>query len=876
MNKWADDTVAYLPFAISSPLRPYQECYFVPFTAPYARASRCLNFKAGALPQIYILCEFKQPPGAQEKKKEQVPDVMMVDESWAHRDLVSVSRCPSGHYVQSFLACDVKSACWAGRNRVYGREGEGWGVPSPSTCTVSDVTPLPPSFACANGKQHVTYSQVCDFRPDCVDDSDEDFCDYPACSFQDFHCNSRQCVSLASRCDQYVDCYDGSDEDGCGVDILGIYPRTYPAIVDFDAQGIVSLRPLSTSTNSSSSCPAGTHFLCPGKGYCLPVYTRCNGVNDCPGREDEADCESYTCPGFYRCWDSHVCVHPAHLCDGWSQCPLHDDERYCGLRCPDNCTCFAWVFFCPQTFKLEQHRAYVRYLDAGGSGMTLTDVQGCGMLIHLSLARCGLPLLDRVPMPNLNSLTLSDNLLRAVTAADFLLMPSLKVLFLSGNPLQSLFQEILGSAAPVMNLQWLDVSRVQLKRFNFGSLQGARSVQTLNLSDSSLSTVVGEGFQVFPLLRVLDLRGCPVSAFSLDIFQGLENLDTVDADNPWLCCRHVLPAGFDTSRCSSPSAIVSTCEDLIGQSWHRVVAIVTCAVTCAGNVVSFSLRVLCRWRKPRSAFSVLVSHLSLSDLLMGLHLLVLVVADAVFRGSYVLRDVWWRQGAVCSAAGVVWVACSVVSLALLCVLTVHCIWTLYRHTGVLASPGSAHALSAGLWAVGVLVGIVPLLPGARHWEVFSSTALCRPLLLHHRHHHDDGWLFASTVHLVPNLLLGAFVAGAGLLIRLKTRHGVINDPALVSDQDQTRVDTCGRMVDIVLINGVCRVATGFVGLVASLETGVDRDVSVAVSMIALPLTSALNPCLYLLAAAFGIARKEQHRRLVQILSAQKPKTVKPA
>ena len=27
------------------------------------------------------------------------------------------------------------------------------------------------------------------------------------------------------------------------------------------------------------------------KSFCLPVYLRCNGVNDCPGREDEAGCE---------------------------------------------------------------------------------------------------------------------------------------------------------------------------------------------------------------------------------------------------------------------------------------------------------------------------------------------------------------------------------------------------------------------------------------------------------------------------------------------------------------------------------------------------------------------------------------------------------
>nr|KAG5686645.1 hypothetical protein BaRGS_013432 [Batillaria attramentaria] len=59
------------------------------------------------------------------------------------------------------------------------------------------------------------------------------------------------------------------------------------------------------------------HLHCESN-YCLPVYVRCNGVYDCVGHEDEADCESYTCPGFYRCRASSVCVHVDHLYrSGW-------------------------------------------------------------------------------------------------------------------------------------------------------------------------------------------------------------------------------------------------------------------------------------------------------------------------------------------------------------------------------------------------------------------------------------------------------------------------------------------------------------------------------------------------------------------------------
>jgi hypothetical protein len=97
----------------------------------------------------------------------------------------------------------------------------------------------------------------------------------------------------------------------------------------------------------NDTCP-DTHYRCPGHlTTSMPVYTRCNGWFDCEGRQDEDDCDSYQCPGFYRCLDSKICVHPDHVCDGWAQCPQRDDEWLCEENpCPDGCVCVtAWRLF---------------------------------------------------------------------------------------------------------------------------------------------------------------------------------------------------------------------------------------------------------------------------------------------------------------------------------------------------------------------------------------------------------------------------------------------------------------------------------------------------------------------------------------------------
>ena len=116
-----------------------------------------------------------------------------------------------------------------------------------------------------------------------------------------------QCVWAEDRCDGIPHCLSEADEN-CHVSYrtwLDSYPLLAPSpgptLVSFDGKGFITLSAMNQTDSEGPLCREG-HFQCAASlHHCLPVYVRCNRVRDCPGGEDEAECDEYLCPGLYRC-----------------------------------------------------------------------------------------------------------------------------------------------------------------------------------------------------------------------------------------------------------------------------------------------------------------------------------------------------------------------------------------------------------------------------------------------------------------------------------------------------------------------------------------------------------------------------------------------
>ena len=633
-----------------------------------------------------------------------------------------------------------------------------------------------------------------------------------------------------------------------------------PGIVTLNGRGSYTITPMNISDNRSVQCPE-THFRCPANGYCLPVFLLCNGVHDCPGREDEEGCSGYRCPGFYRCRASTVCLHPSHVCDGVFQCPQHDDELLCDLVCPEGCLCYGHAFTCNRTFLVQEYPD-LRYLDARESGIVPGMLKENFMLIHLSLARCALTYFGNPTLLNLRSLDLSDNRLTSVFGHLLRGFPKLEVLSLAGNPLASVFKDGHTSDAVFPTLTSLDLSGVVIKELDTSVFESFPNIQWLNLSNSRVEVVLGQGFQPFSKLSVLDTRGCPMSQFPKDVFAGLDRLRAVFADNYKLCCPATLPQGFSMNECQAPFNEISSCDALLRSDTYRIFLSVFAILALVGNLSCFVARVFVQRRSNNSGFGLFVTHLSVSDFLMGVYLAIIGVADSLYQGTYLWEDNAWRSSAACTVAGFLSLLSSEVSAFFICLITLDRFLVLrFPLHRLHFRQRSAQIASLWLWIVGLVLASVPLLPVTSHWEFYSQTGICIPLPVTRNTFEGQGYVFG--IMIVLNFVLFLLIAAGQAFIYASIRANSIS--AESSSRKSQDLSIARRLITIAMSDFLCWFPIGLLGLLAAQGILIPGEVSVGIAIFVLPLNSALNPFLYTLNMVLERRRLAQEEKMMKVL-----------
>ena len=465
---------------------------------------------------------------------------------------------------------------------------------------------------------------------------------------------------------------------------------------------------------------------------------------------------------------------------------------------------------------------------------------------------------------NLHTLDISFNHVKRISFEDINKFPRIVSLSLAGNPIVSLFSAKEHAAPTANSLLMLDMSFVELQTMDPSVLRLFPNLETLNLSHCNLHHVHGQGFQLLTALKVLDVTKCPLTSFPKFMLRGLSSLQSVTADNYKVCCSANLPEAFVDSQCLAPSDEISSCDALLRLDLYRFSLVVFATLATVGNTLSFVFRVFFLKEKQQSGYGVFVTHLCLSDFMMGVYLVMIGAADRIYKNTYLWEDTDWKNSVACNMAGFLSLLSSEVSVSLICLITMdRFIAVRFPFSRARFQHRSAQLGCLIQWIMGLVLAAVPLLPAS--WHFYSQTAICIPLPVTRQDF--PGQVYAFAVMIIFNFVLFVFIATGQLFIYMAIRSQSMAKKDI--DRRSKDLAVAQRLFTVVLSDFLCWFPVGLMGLLASRDIPISGEVNVGIAIFVLPLNSALNPFLYSLNTIQARRARAREQKLLRTLIAER-------
>lgn len=453
----------------------------------------------------------------------------------------------------------------------------------PDNCSCDELY-----FQCRTGGC-INSGRLCDGIQDCRDKSDEQICpDHYAVSFNKVNIPVIQSNTID---DLYPDVEDASDEQTY-IDLLKSHlvsssgtrhcrtTTEMPCLPGHPACYSIEKRCMydHTAEGHLKYCRNGLHLLgcehvdCSRSykcrhSYCVPAHKVCDGVFDCPYRDDESECPIITCGNMLHCGDR--CVHPDEVCDGTKHCQSGIDELLCGApSCPNGCHCMGYSVKCIGPTAKEVHfilTGNIKMLKITHDKFTLksTVFDNVAFTLFLDLSQNRI---SKLPVPSmfhtLNTvirLNLSSNDIHFFEDNSFLGLKQLREIDLSGNPVLELRRN---AFVGLTNLRVLLLHSSYLRfvsSFAFANV----SNMTLNLSRTQLSNV-NSICLLNVSVAILDLRGTTLSS-SRGTKGCWSRVTAVLTNQQGVCCLTAF-----RGKCLSKSDSLSECVSLFNSEIFQV------------------------------------------------------------------------------------------------------------------------------------------------------------------------------------------------------------------------------------------------------------------------------------------------------------------
>ena len=377
------------------------------------------------------------------------------------------------------------------------------------------------------------------------------------------------------------------------------------------------------------------------------------------------------------------------------------------------------------------------------------------LLAYLNISMCNIQDLTDVSLKSLKNLLVLDlsyNHIKTIPRNMFEKQSKLYSLFLVGNSkLLSISANAFSELPSVKYIQISDQSIQQISKHSFFALM----LEQLDLSHNIIHSLEDNAFDN-SLISYIQLNGSKISSFGTDLFQGVMNVTQIVSSAYKFCCLR--PSYLPEEKCLPYRDEFSSCDDLMRNDIIRSLIWIISLFSILGNVSSIVYRILYDRERFKLGYGIFVSNLAVSDLLMGIYLLIIATADVALRGVYTANDEKWRSSGWCTLAGILSALSSEASMFFICLITLDRFLVIkfpfgqFRFTSRNAKRASIVAwLLAFIFAI-IPVLIMPYFKGA----FYANSGVCLALPL--TRNKSPGWEYSVSLFIGFNFFTFTLIA----------------------------------------------------------------------------------------------------------------------
>ncbi|KAG8201736.1 hypothetical protein JTE90_012796 [Oedothorax gibbosus] len=435
-------------------------------------------------------------------------------------------------------------------------------------------------------------------------------------------------------------------------------------------------------------------------------------------------------------------------------------------------------------------------------------------------------------------LGLGQNRLQRIHRSTFRYLLSLEVLILKNNVLEDIDE---AAFATLGKLTELDISYNRLTYLKPALFYNLRNLNKLNLEFNQITTFPMDIFKGLSNLKSLDLQGLNLKNIDLQMFHPLKDLQFIYFER-FIYCSYAPYVRI----CLPKTDGLSTTENLLSFPALRMSVCLMAFVTCAGNTLVLSWRVLSR--REDQILSFFIKNLAVADLLMGIYLVAIGVQDISFRDTYNKYAHAWMSSAFCNVCGILAMISSEVSVLILSLITIErhrCIRTNVR---VITASGARYSCAC-VWIVGIVLAFLPVF---MYKGFYSSNGLCFPL--HIDYPFNLGYEYSAFVFFGINFsaVILIMCLYASMFLTIKRDRESARPVILKKNEDAVLLL---RFSFIVLTDSACWIPIVIIKLLALVGVAISHNLYSVIVVLILPINSAINPLLYTIAAPTELRKR---------------------